>query len=80
VLTDEKSGQNFLRSILNPTQHFVLLCLDFLVVGIAFVRKHCGGKFGWSVLVNSSPKLILGTLRYCSTVTTNLVVNLKLQR
>ena len=77
---DEKSGQNFLRSIFNPTHHFVLLCLDFLAVRIAFVRKRCGGKFGWSVLVDSSPKLIFGTLRYCNTVTTNLVVNLKFRR
>jgi hypothetical protein len=42
---------------------------------MAFVRKRCCGKFGWSVLVDSSPKLIFGTLRYCSTVTTNLVVS-----
>jgi hypothetical protein len=32
VLTDEKSGQKILRSIFNPTHHFVLLCLDFLAV------------------------------------------------
>jgi hypothetical protein len=31
---------------------------------MAFVRKRCGGKFEWSVLVDSSPKLIFGTLRY----------------
>jgi len=31
---------------------------------MAFVRKCCGGKFGWSVLVDSSPKLIFGTSRY----------------
>jgi hypothetical protein len=61
VLTDEKSGQNFLRSIFNPTHHFVLLCLDVLAVWMAFVRKRCGGKFGRSVLVDSSPKLIFGT-------------------
>jgi len=64
VLTDEKSVQNFLRSISNPTHHSVLLCLDFLAVRMAFVRKHCGGKFGRSVLVDSSPKLIFGTSRY----------------
>ena len=38
---------------------------------MAFVRKRCGGKFGRSVLVDSSPKLIFGTLRYSSTLTTN---------
>ena len=75
---DEKSGEKFLRSIFNPTHHFVLLCLDFLAVRMAFVRKRCGGKFGWSVLVDSSPKLIFGTLRYCSTVTTNLVVSARI--
>ncbi len=64
VLMDEKSGQNFLRSIFNSTHHFVLLCLDFLAVRMAFVRKRCGGKFGRSVLVDSSPKLIFGTSRY----------------
>ena len=64
MLTDEKSGQNFLRSIFNPTHHFVLLCLDFLAVRMAFVQKRCGGKFGWSVLVDSSPKLIFDTSRY----------------
>ena len=64
MLTDEKSGQKFLRSIFNPTHHFVLLCLDFLAVRMAFVRKHCCGKFGRSVLVDSSPKLIFGTSRY----------------
>jgi len=77
VLTDEKSGQNFLRSIFNPTHHFVLLCLDFLAVRIAFVRKRCGGKFGRSVLVDSLPKLIFGTSKYVkvlwSTVTTNML-------
>ena len=31
---------------------------------MAFVRKRCGGKFGWLVLVDSSPKLIFSTLRY----------------
>ncbi len=46
VLTDEKSVQKILRSIFNPTHHFVLLCLDFLAVWMAFVRKRCGGKFG----------------------------------
>ncbi len=71
---DEKSGRKFLRYIFNPTHHFVLLCLDFLAVRMAFVRKRCGGKFCWSVLVVSLPKLIFGALRYCSTVTTNLVV------
>jgi len=64
VLTDEKSCQKILKSIFNPTHHFVLLCLDFLAVRMAFVRKHCGGKFGSSLLVDSSPKLIFGTLRY----------------
>ena len=38
---------------------------------MAFVRKRCGGKFGWSVLVDSLPKLIFGTLRYSSTLTTS---------
>ena len=60
MLTDEKSGQKILRSIFNPTHHFVNLCLDILAVRMAFVRKRCGGKFGWSVLVDSSPKLIFG--------------------
>jgi hypothetical protein len=68
VLTDEKSGQNVLRSIFNPTHHFVNLCLDILAVRMAFVRKRCGGKFGWPVLVDSSPTLI--TLRYSKTLTT----------
>jgi hypothetical protein len=54
----KKSGQIFLRSIFNPTHHFVCFCLDILAVRMAFVRKRCGGKFGWLVLVNSSPKLI----------------------
>jgi len=67
-LTDEKSGQNNLRSIFNPTHHFVLLCLDFLPGRMAFVRKCCGGKFGRSVLVDSLPKLIFGTSRYVSTL------------
>ena len=64
MLTDVKSGEKFLRSIFNPTHHFVLLCLDFLAVTMAFVRKRCGGKFGRSVLVDSLPKLIFGTSRY----------------
>jgi hypothetical protein len=59
---DEKSAQNVVRSIFNPTHHFVNLCLDILAVRMAFVRKRCGGKFGWSVLVDSLPKLIFGTL------------------
>ncbi len=46
VLMDEKSGQKFLRSIFNPTHHFVLLCLDFLAVRMR------------SVLVDSLPNLI----------------------
>ncbi len=71
VLTDKKSGQNFSRSIFNPAHHFVRLCLDILAVRMAFVRKFCGGKFGWSVLVDSLPKLIVGTLRYSSTLTTS---------
>jgi hypothetical protein len=61
---DGKSGQKNLRSIFNPTHHFVLLCLDFLAVRMAFVRKRCGGKYSQSVLVDSSPKLIFGTSRY----------------
>ncbi len=65
MLPDETSGQNILMSIFNPTHHFVLLCLDILAVRMAFVRKCCGGKFGWSVLVDSSPKLIFGTLEVC---------------
>ncbi len=60
-MTDEKSGKNFLRSIFNPAHHFVSLCLDVLAVRRDFVRKHCGGYFGWSVLVDSSSKLIFGT-------------------
>jgi len=56
VLTDEKSGQKILRSIFNPTHHLVLLCLDFLAVRMAFVRKRCGGKFGRSVLSSSVPR------------------------
>jgi len=71
VLTDEKSGQKLLRSIFYTTHHFVLLCLDFLAVWMAYVRKRCGGKFGQSVLVDYSPKLIFGTLRYSYTLTTN---------
>ncbi len=47
---DEKSGRKFLRYIFNPTHHFVLLCLDFLAVRMAFVSQRCGGKFGWSVV------------------------------
>ena len=52
MLTDEKSDQNyFVRSIFNPTHHFVDLCDTILaVVRMAFVRKFCGGKFGWSAL------------------------------
>jgi hypothetical protein len=42
---------------------------------MAFVRKRCAGKFGWSVLVNSSPKLIFGTLRYSKTLTTTSCVS-----
>jgi len=38
---------------------------------MVFVRKRCGGNFGRLVLVDSSPKLIFGTLRYSSTLTTN---------
>ena len=38
---------------------------------MAFVRKPCGGKFGWSVLADSLPKLIFGTLRYSSTLTSS---------
>ena len=63
-MTDEKAGQIFLRSIFNPTHHVVCLCLDILAVRMAFVRKPCGGEFGWSVLVDSSPKLIFDALRY----------------
>ncbi len=59
-----KNQVKILRSIVNPTYHFVNLCLDILAVRMAFVRKHCGGKFGWSVLVDSSPKLIFRTSRY----------------
>ena len=46
------------------TDDFVLLCLDFLAVLMAFVRILCGGKFCLLVLADSLPKLILGTLRY----------------
>ncbi len=48
----------------SKTHRLCRLCLDLLAVRMAFVRKRCGGKFGWSVLVNSSPKLIFGTLIY----------------
>ena len=65
---DEKSGQILCWSIFNPTHHFVNLCLDILAVRMAFVRKRCGGKFGRSVLVDSSPKLIFGTSRYVQVV------------
>ena len=61
---DEKSGQKFFWSIFNPTHHVVNLCLDILAVRMAFVRKRCGGKFGRSVLVDSSPNLIFGTSRF----------------
>jgi len=56
---DEKSGQKFLRSIFNPTHHFVLewLLSENAVVG------NLVGRF-WLILVDSSPKLIFGTLRY----------------
>ncbi len=64
MLTDEKSGQKILRSIFNPAHHFVRLCLGILAVRMALVRKRCGGKFGWLVLVDSLPKLIFGTSRY----------------
>ena len=59
VLTDKKSGQNFLKSIFSPTHHVVCLCLDILAVQMDFVRKRC-----WSVLVDSSPTLIFGASRY----------------
>jgi hypothetical protein len=59
-----KIRSNLLWSIFNPAHHFVCLCLDILAVRMAFVRKRCGGKFGWSVLADSLPKLIFGTLRY----------------
>ena len=62
-MTDKKSGQNFLRSIFNPAHHFCRLCLDLLAVRMAFVRKCCGGKFGWSVLVNSSHASLIR--RFC---------------
>ena len=66
-----KIRSNFLRSIFNPIHHFVCLCLDILAVRMAFVRKRSGGNFGWSVLIDSLPKLIFGTLRYSSTLTTS---------
>ncbi len=59
-----KIRSNFLRSIFNPAHHFYCLCLDLLAVRTAFVRKLCGGKFGWLILVDSSPKLIVGTSMY----------------
>ena len=68
---DEKSGQNFLRSIFNPTHHFVLLCLDFLAVRMAFVRKRCGGKLGSTSgrpFGHSSPKTQKNTIMYCKTI------------
>ncbi len=74
MLADKKIGQNVLRSIFNPIHHFVNLCLDILAVRMAFFRKCCGGKFGWSVLGDSSPKLIFGTLRYSKTLTTTSCV------
>ena len=64
MLTDKKSGQKILRPIFNPAHHVVSLCLDFLAVRRDFDRKCCGGKLGWLVLVNSSPKLIFDTSRY----------------
>jgi hypothetical protein len=63
-LTDEKSGQKNLRSIFNSAHHFVCLCLDILAVRMAFVKKCCGGKICWLVLVDSLPKLIFSTSRY----------------
>ncbi len=80
-MTDEKSGQNLLRSIFNPAHHFCRLCLDLLAVRTAFVRKRCGGKFGQSVLVDSSPNsslVTLGTL-VPSQLTCCVGTNLKLQ-
>ena len=60
----QKIRSKFLRSIFNPTHHVVRLCLDILAVKMAFVRKRCDGKFGWSVLVDYTPKLIFDTSRY----------------
>ena len=60
----DKNQVKILRPIFNPTHHFFCLCLDILAVRMAFVRKHCGGKFGWSVLVDSLPRLIFGTSMY----------------
>ncbi len=45
MLTDEKSGQKILRSIFNPTHHFVLLCLDFLAVRMALSENAVVGNF-----------------------------------
>jgi len=45
-----KFGQKFLRSIFIPTHHFDNLCDTILAARMAFVRKCCGGKFGWSAL------------------------------
>ena len=60
----QKIRSKFLRSIFNPAYHLFCLCLDILAVRMSFVGKCCGGKFGRSVLVDSSPKLIFGTSRY----------------
>ena len=63
---DEKSGQKLYGpfSIQSIILFFFVLTFLLSAVRMAFVRKRCGGKFGQSVLVNSSPKLIFGTSRY----------------
>jgi len=58
---DEKSGQKISRSIFNPTHHFVLLCLDFLAVRMAFVRK----MLWWEIWSAGSGRFLAKThLRY----------------
>ena len=62
-VTDEKSGQKFLRSIFNPTHHFVLLCLDFLAVRMAFVRNQ--KMLWWEIWLVGSGRFLAKThLRY----------------
>jgi hypothetical protein len=52
-----KNQLNFFRFIFNPTHHSLSFCLDFLAVRKDLVVKHCGGKFGLSVLSISCQKL-----------------------
>jgi hypothetical protein len=59
-----KIRSKFFKVHFQSSPSFFCLCLDILAVRMAFVRKRCGGKFGWSVLVDSLPKLIFGTSMY----------------